>query len=185
MSYILQREVSIEESIAKFSPKFPKLFEAFEISCPELKKTAMTKWGSISDDFSFEFFHEIEDLLRGLPKKGINIHLWTAWDETSTLKILGDAGLDSFFSTINCGTSLYSKPLASNLKWDWSKIPKDSILMLGDSSTDMLGAQNINTISAAALWCNYSDQRSLVTAGVELFFYSPQEFFGWILQKLS
>lgn len=184
-SEVLDRNVSIEESILKFHTEFPKLFEAFGVECPELRGKALDRWSCISQDFSFDLFEGAEKLLHRVAKSPVNLHLWTARDEESTRKILRRHGLETLFKTMSFSNVDHPKPHSKSLTFNWCEAAKNSYLVVGDSSTDMVGAKKIGAISVAALWCKHSRESLLVGSGAEAYFYAVDEFEKWISEKIG
>jgi uncharacterized protein len=179
-SEVCQRPVSIQEAKEKFSPEFAHLFSFFEISHPKDQALALERWGTIACDFEYPLFNNVENLLATLLEKNLRLHLWTARDEISTKKILKALNITDYFTTLSFANSIQSKPHPGSLNFDWQAAKEHSIVMIGDSPTDIKGAQNINAISAAALWDPYADIDKLAHSGAELFFHEISEFHQWV-----
>lgn len=180
-SKVLERDVTLEESIRQFHPEFSRLFEAFDVHCIEKRSHAIQLWGDIAETFSYEMFEDAYDTLRKLSEsKKFQLHLWTARDEKSARKILSTHKMDHFFSTMSFATSSDSKPNGKSLNFDWRSAEGNSILVLGDSPTDIYGAKNINAIAGAALWDHPAKTHALVTAGAELFFPKLESVYDWL-----
>ena len=179
-SEILEREVTIQESIEKFHPEFSKLFDAFSLSCTSRRNLAVSRWGSVSERFTYALFDGVSELLNDLSRAGFHLHLWTAREEHSARNILTAHGLEHFFSSLNFATHIDSKPKASSLRMDWEAIDKNQIIVVGDSPSDIKGAKNIRAIGAAALWDSHAQKSLLVDAGAELFFHQLSDFRDWL-----
>lgn len=183
-SEILGREVSLSESKYNFHPEFSKLFEAYGVDCQTLKERAISIWGDISERFSYQLFEGTHDFLKRLSSKS-RIHLWTARDEKSTRSILKSLGIESLFTTMSFATDTESKPHGNSLKFDWKSADKNSTVVIGDSSTDIVGSKNIDSISAAALWDPHVHENALISSGAELYFYSLNELENWLDTKID
>ncbi|MBC7419549.1 MAG: VOC family protein [Bdellovibrio sp.] len=181
-SEALDREVTIQEAIEKFHPEFPKLFEAFDITCPIKKSKAISSWGTVSARFSYELFAGVQDLLAELRSQGFRFHLWTARDEFSARKILKSHQIEHLFSSLSFATDTISKPCANSLNFNWQSIGQNQVLVVGDSATDIVGAKNIQAIAGAVFWDTHSKYKSLVAAGAELFFYKPSDLKNWLIK---
>ena len=129
----------------------------------------------VSQTRSFELFDGILELLETLHSQGFRLHVWTAREEASTRQIMKDLALDRFFETLSSSTALVSKPHSDSVVFDWRSTPRDSVLMVGDSWTDMHGAKNIGAIAAAALWNTEVCPEHLSEEGAELYFRNPGE----------
>lgn len=179
-SKILNREVCLQEAIEKFHPEFPKLFESFEVNCLVKRREAIDIWGAISAEFNYHLFDGFRETLCKLKQQGFRLHLWSARDEFSARKILKHHEIEGLFLTCSFSTSESSKPMAQNLCFDWSMAGKNQTLVVGDSPIDMLAAQNVGAIGAAALWGAPWRKGSLVGAGAELLFYNLSDFTSWV-----
>jgi phosphoglycolate phosphatase-like HAD superfamily hydrolase/predicted metalloenzyme YecM len=183
-SEALEREVSLEESKAKFHPEFPKLFAAFEVTCPQKQKKAISAWGEVSERFSFPLFEGIKDLLENLSTRPFRLHLWTARDERSARAILASHDLDQIFTTMSFANEVHSKPHCISLKFDWKSAIPHTTLVIGDSPSDVIGAKNIGAIRVGALWDKNAKEISLISAGAELLFHELDEFKTWLDSKV-
>jgi phosphoglycolate phosphatase-like HAD superfamily hydrolase/predicted metalloenzyme YecM len=182
-SEVLKRKVTLKESTEKFQTEFSKLFSSFGISSDEQKHRVLTRWSEISQKFSYPLFKGVLGLLNLIKQKNINMHIWTARDQESSMYILNSLGIASYFKTMSFSNELESKPKISNLKFDWQGELSSSYLMIGDSITDMKASQNIKAIVAAALWDPCVSEDVLVSNGAELYFYQVDEFQKWILNQ--
>lgn len=180
-SQVLRRDVSPEEAVSKFHPEFSKLFEAFEISCENKKRSALQLWGEVAKDFSHEIFNGVLELFGELESRGkYRLHLWTARDEKSARRILSSHNLEHFFTSMSFANSTHSKPHGNSLNFDWRSSSKNSVLVIGDSPSDIQGAKNIGAIAVAALWDSNACQKKLVSAGAELQFREPNSLLQWL-----
>lgn len=182
-SKALGREVSLQESIDKFHPEFSKLFEAFAVTCRVKQRDAISDWGIVSSQFSYELFEGALETLNELKSHGIRLHLWTARDEYSARKVLSEHGIEDLFTTLSFATDVDSKPHANSLRFGWQGVGKNKVVVIGDSPSDIIGAKNIAAIGGAALWDTHSKRSSLVATGAELFFYEITDFKDWVLKS--
>ncbi len=180
---ILNREVTLTESIKNFHPEFSKLFTAFDITCPTKKNHAVQIWGKVSDRFSFKLFEGVHDLLLKLHGFGYKIHLWTARDEQSARRILKEHKIEDLFTTLSFATAVDSKPHGNSLKFDWKEASKNQFVVIGDSPSDIYGSKNTGALAAAALWDPYASKSALIKAGAELLFHQLSELEAWLIQK--
>ena len=185
LSNALGREVSLQESIDKFHPEFSKLFDAFAVTCPVKRSQAIASWGSVSSQFSYELFDGVLETLDGLKNHGFRLHLWTARDEHSSRKVLKEHGIENFFTTLSFATDIDAKPHSNSLRFDWKVVSKNQVIVVGDSTYDIIGAKNIAAIGGAALWDTHSKKSALVATGAELFFYKVTDFKDWMVSRSS
>jgi phosphoglycolate phosphatase-like HAD superfamily hydrolase len=88
--------------------------------------------------------------------------------------------MEQFFTTMSFASSTHSKPHSNSLNFNWRSSSKNSILVIGDSPSDIYGAKNIGAIAAAALWDTNICQKKLVAAGAELQFREPKGLSQWL-----
>jgi uncharacterized protein len=179
-SRLLGREVSLAEARRNHSADFPQLFEKFGIVDLVAREHGMHVWREVSQTRSFELFDGILELLETLRSQGFRLHVWTAREEASTRQIMKDLALDKFFETLSSSTAVVSKPHSDSVVFDWQSSPRDSVLMVGDSWTDMHGAKNIGAIAAAALWDTEVCPEHLSEEGAELYFRNPGELGAYL-----
>jgi len=182
-SKILNRTVSTDEAIKNFHPEFQRLFDTFGVEQAQQKAEAIELWGAISLKFEFHLFDGIKKMLIDLCEAGLRLHLWTARDEVSAMEILSFHGLTHFFQTLSFSSSLKSKPHQDSLLFNYKMAPKNSVIVIGDSATDIRGAHNIQALAGAAVWCVHSDYHLLEKSGAEIFFSKPDEVTNWILNQ--
>lgn len=97
-------------------------------------------------------FDGIQDLLEELKEKGIKLYVWTARDRKSTQEILKTLEISSIFEDISTATDGIPKPSPDGLETMLFEVDPKSVLMIGDSYTDMLGAQDFGCTSIGVLW---------------------------------
>jgi|GEM_PF-318054 len=179
-SRLLGREVSVEEARANHCADFPGLFDKFGVIDPSTRARGMDVWGEVSSGVSFSLFAGIAELLTELRALGFVLHIWTAREESSTRRILTQQGLEDFFETLSFSNPHVSKPHPDTLNFDWKSCAPNSVIVVGDSWTDMRGAANIGAIAAAALWDTEISADELCEQGAELFLKSPADLLSFL-----
>ncbi len=167
-SKALGREVSFEEAKEKFYTQFPQLFAAYGVTDPRLQEECLRSWGEFARMEIPPLFEGAKETLLQLGKKGLALHIWTARDKDSTMSLLEHHGILNFFASISCCTQFSSKPNVESLSWDFKLKAPQSLLMIGDSATDMTAAKNIGAIAGVAGWDPYLEESVLLAAGAEL-----------------
>ena len=180
---LCERPVTLAESEERFASEFAKLFVNFDVSCEHKKLHGVKMWSELALSARFDFFPGTIELLHSLKEMGFRLHIWTARDSTSTARILKRNGLDPLFDTISCSSGIEAKPSVAGVSLDWRNARPHSLLMIGDSPTDIHGARNIGAIAAAALWDLHACERQLTREGAELFFRKPEELVNWLVQN--
>jgi HAD superfamily hydrolase (TIGR01549 family) len=176
-------EVSLEQSIENYQPEFSKLLEAFLVTCPLKQKKAISMWGAVSEGFTYDLFDGAIELLNALSELNCRIHLWTARDEYSARKILSHHKIEKFFSTLSFATDVKSKPHPASLQLDWESAGRNQVIVIGDSPSDIIGAQNIRALGIGALWDPHTKKNPLIKSGADLFFHRPADLKEWIQSK--
>ncbi|MBC7466458.1 MAG: VOC family protein [Bdellovibrio sp.] len=182
-SKALSREVTMAEAKDKFHSTFEKLFEAFLIIDPIVKKKTADDWQSESKKIEYELLPNIFKMLTTLKDLGYRLHLWTARDEESGRVTLDQHQLTSFFTTLSFATIHSSKPAVENLRFDWFRAMPNSVIVVGDTASDVQGAKNIKAVAVGAIWEREDHEASLRKAGVEVCFSDPNEFLIWLQHR--
>ena len=99
-----------------------------------------------------ELFPYMEELLMDLKKQNFLLYVWTARPRNSALEILSKLNIVSYFEEFYCFDDGPSKPHPEGLGKLTAGIPKNKILHIGDSITDIEGAQNFGIDVMAACW---------------------------------
>lgn len=97
-------------------------------------------------------FDGISELLTELKEKGIKLYVWTARDRKSTQEILKTLEISHIFEDISTATDGIPKPSPDGLETMLYGVDPKSVLMIGDSYTDMLGAKHFGCTSIGVLW---------------------------------
>lgn len=94
----------------------------------------------------------IENLLEELSQKGVKLYVWTARERFSTVEFLKSLGIISRFEELSCSTDCAPKPNKEGLLDMLGQADPSTVIVVGDSGTDMVGAKNYGARSIAALW---------------------------------
>ena len=97
-------------------------------------------------------FGDIHDLLVELKSKGLKLYVWTARDRKSTQEILKNLEISHIFEDISTATDGIPKPSPDGLETMLCDVDPKTVLMIGDSYTDILGANHFGCCSIGVLW---------------------------------
>lgn len=100
-------------------------------------------------------FAGIEELLQSLSAGGAKLAVWTARDLEATKQILAHSGLSSYFSVCVSSTCTNEgKPHPEGLQKiaDHFACERDSMVMVGDFDSDMLGAKAFGIKAIRVAW---------------------------------
>jgi phosphoglycolate phosphatase len=132
--------------------------------------------GTLIDTSFFEYrlYPGIKELLLELSGEN-NLYVWTARGRASTLRLLEQSGLSSFFQDISTPDDAPQKPHIQGLKDLVGDVPKHSVCVIGDSSYDIIGAKSFGVLSLGAVWSKEARIESLREAGADFIVSHPSE----------
>lgn len=124
--------------------------------------------------FRYRLFPGIKELLSELALEH-RLYVWTARDRRSTLRILEELGVSSFFEAICTINDAPPKPHVGGLKDLVGSAPKNTICVVGDSSNDILGAKSFGVRGIGAVWSSGANALLLEDAGADFIVSHPSE----------
>ena len=122
----------------------------------------------------YKLFPGIKELITELSPHCL-LYVWTARGRSSTLRILEELGIYSYFNGFSTVDDDYPKPHVGGLMALVGKAPKKSICVIGDSSNDILGARNFGVMSIGATWAPDVQGQSLKDMGADFLVSHPSE----------
>ena len=162
MSTVLEREVNRDEVLKNYESDLLALAHNFGLKPDEddaLKDRLIKTWEAVAQKVNeekrhqFRLFPGIKDLILEL-SKDYQLYVWTARDRRSTLYILKDLEIASFFLEFRCVDDCAPKPLTEGLEQMVGDVDKDKVIVIGDSPTDIRGAKSFGVKSIAACWAD-------------------------------
>lgn len=136
-----------------------------------------------TSEFRYRLYPGIKDLLTEL-SKDCHLYVWTARDRASTLRILKELNVLSYFEQICTVDDAPSKPHVAGLSDMLGAIPRDSICMIGDTSSDIQGARNFGIRSIGVHWNSQSKKEVLKETGADFLTADPSACAEWLRQHL-
>ncbi len=124
----------------------------------------------------------IKDLLIALAADSI-LYVWTARDRRSTLRILEELGISTFFEQISTIDDAFPKPHISGLVDMLHDTKKSLICMIGDTSNDIIGAKNFGVKSIGVTWNRSASATVLKESGADFIAITPEDCLAFIAQK--
>ena len=112
-------------------------------------------------------------------------YVWTARGRSSTIKLLQDSGIYSFFDAISTPDDCIGKPHVEGLVSLVGNSSKSSICVIGDSINDILGAKNFGVLAIGATWNKLTRSEHLIQAGADFIVSHPSECSKLIQLKLK
>lgn len=105
-----------------------------------------------------ELYSGILEMLEQLNQNGVKLYVWTARSRYSTVEFLKSLGIISRFEQLRCSTDADPKPCASGLADMLGNPDPTSVIVVGDSFTDIAGAKSFGALSIGALWDSQDGQ---------------------------
>lgn len=157
MTIILNREVTLEEARSKYGPDLVYTANQFgldPVGSEIQRNKLMTTWKEVTAKQSndYKLFAGMKKLILDLLDQEFQVYVWTARDRRSTLKILEDQNVLQHFLELRCLDDTTPKPHPQGLLEMLEGVPKEKIMMIGDSWTDIDGASSFGIDSIGALW---------------------------------
>lgn len=122
----------------------------------------------------YKLYSGVKECLMALSADCI-FYIWTARGRTSTLRILDELGIRAFFESISTPDDHFTKPHVEGLIHLVGHVPKSSICVIGDSSSDILGAKNFGVLAIGANWNPEASADHLRDAGADFIVSHPEE----------
>ena len=177
MSDYLDREVTREEVDAKYHPDmrvFAKNF-GLEFSTKEEAQTVLNNFIEVLNrpEYKYDLFIGVKELILKLGEMGYRLYVWTGRDRASTLRILKELDVAKYFYDFRCMDDTIPKPHPMGLKELVGEFDPSKVIMIGDSTTDIQGANSFGCKSIGAIWCNFADEVRLKKMGADFIVSSP------------
>lgn len=103
---------------------------------------------------TLKIYPGISSLLINLHHRQVPCYIWTGRERHSVEDILTDNALMGYFVAMNCGDDAVPKPHPASLTNLLPQVDPASVLVLGDSVHDLIGARAYGAHFCAATWSN-------------------------------
>ena len=137
-----------------------------------------------TSSYKYELYPGIKDLILALAEN-FTLHVWTARDRRSTLRILDELGILAFFEGICTVDDALPKPHISGIQELVHDAQKSLVCVIGDTSNDIIGAKNFGVKSIGALWNGSGSRVVLLESGCDFLAIEPCECLEWINNNIS
>lgn len=107
-----------------------------------------------TDKAPYFLFVGMRELLVDLKSQGFSIYIWTARPRRSVIEIVKKLEIENFFEGIYCYDDGIPKPHPMGLESLTEGIPKNQIIHIGDSLSDIEGALHYGIEVVHACWNN-------------------------------
>lgn len=122
----------------------------------------------------YKLFPGIKELLVELSPHCL-LYVWTARGRSSTLRILEELGVYSYFNGFSTVDDAFPKPHVGGLLELVGPAPKHSVCVIGDSSNDVIGAKNFGVMCIGAAWNGSVPPQYLKDMGADFLVSHPSE----------
>lgn len=122
----------------------------------------------------YRLYPGIKELLLDL-SVDCTLYVWTARGRSSTLRALQDAGVSHLFTSLYTADDGVGKPYIAGLVNLVGEMTKQSVMMIGDTTNDILGANNYGIKSIGVLWNGEANALVLKEAGADFIATEPLE----------
>lgn len=124
--------------------------------------------------FPYQLFPGIKDLLLDLHHDHF-LYVWTARDRRSTRRILEESGVYHLFEKVCTVDDALPKPNIDGIQHLVGEFPKKSCCVIGDTSSDIMGAKNFGVLGLGAVWNIDAKVEILREAGADFIVSHPLE----------
>ncbi len=182
------KKIAMSEIKQKYTPHVSELFLAFNMdwSIPDLKDKLMLRWSEIANESKiyYPLFDGVLEMLETL-SKDFYLYIWTGRDRRSLQVVLKNTGIEHFFKDIQTADDSLSKPSPEGILKLVGDADKKSVIVIGDSHVDILGARNFNVSSIAVHWCPNIPKNLLISSGATYHAYNVSECMQFIKEHFN
>jgi phosphoglycolate phosphatase-like HAD superfamily hydrolase/predicted metalloenzyme YecM len=155
----LARELSAAETRAGARPTFPEFFANFGIVTPDARRAALAEfqrhWPELEPRCTVPV--GVRSLLSCLRSEGAVLHVWSARDDATVRSSLERFGLATLVDGVHAYDSTSEAPLGkpeptAELAAACTGPTARTVVMIGDSRSDALGAQRLGARFLQATW---------------------------------
>ncbi len=132
----------------------------------------------------YQLFAGIKELIQELSPHCL-LYVWTARGRSSTLRILEELGVSTYFDGVSAWEDSLPKPHVEGLQNLVGLFPRDSVCVIGDSPNDIIGAKNFGVLAIGALWNKEAQRDFLEDSGADFIVSHPSECSKLIEQNLK
>jgi len=152
------RKVSMSEIYAGYDADMLRCAKNFGLDLSDPSRL-LKRWGELSGQSArATVYSGIPEVLQTLEDAGHRLVVWTGRDRASTLEILRAAGILRYFEELVCADDTTPRPHHAGLAKLLDGEKKSQCLHIGDSYTDIQGANSYGIDSVGALWAEHASK---------------------------
>jgi phosphoglycolate phosphatase len=175
----MKTKISIDFVTERYTTRLDQCFHNFGIDASDqaTRERLNRRWQELDHDFGYDFnlYDGFPKLLSDLKNNNYQLYVWTARGRASTIEILKKLGIASLFTDFRCGDDTIRKPHPMGLEELVGGQDKKKCIMVGDSYSDVEGANYFGIASIGALWGESKNEQELKTIGATFLAYHPDE----------
>ena len=183
---LIERLVSDEEIIATFGPSEEGTIMALAPNFYKKGVEDYLRYYEEYHDMCPNPFEGIEDILKMLKEKRIQISMVTGKGKYSTDISLKKFSIDSYFEIIETGiVSGPSKPQGIQKIIDFYKhLDKSEFIYVGDAPSDISASREVGISVISVAWAKSAEPKKLKELSPNEIFYSITEFSEWLNARI-
>jgi phosphoglycolate phosphatase-like HAD superfamily hydrolase len=136
--------------------------------------------GTLMCPRTFRIYPGVQSILANLTHLGFSCYVWTGRERHSVEDILTDNDLLGYFVALSCGDDAAPKPQVGSLVKLLPNVHANSVLILGDSVHDLMGAQAFGANFVAAAWASPAIRVMFEQSGVTPIFDTVDSFKNYL-----
>jgi phosphoglycolate phosphatase-like HAD superfamily hydrolase len=102
--------------------------------------------------FPRSLYPGMKDLLKFLKNEEVKLFVWTARSRASTVSILEEQGILSYFEDICGSDNAAGKPSAAGIEFLLPGVKPENVIVIGDSLGDIIGGSKFGAHCIGAMW---------------------------------
>lgn len=170
----------------KYIPSWYELLEALGHKSPSKKiiNQIVREINTLNENYIDPLYPGIKTLISRLHKNNIATYIWTGRDRESAITLFEKHNIKDLFSDMMFMDTCIPKPNEDGLNRMLNGIAKSKIIMIGDSLTDLIGANNYGINCFIVDWHNKGKQKEFYNEGAELVTSDIDELYNNLIDRL-
>lgn len=183
----LGREITREEVLDKFIPEWVGLLENLGVEEPkkEMIDALIKETSAINLKSPVPILYPgIRDCLQELIDLEVACYIYTGRDRASAIRIFKAHDILKHFTEMSFSDTDIPKPHPDGLVRMLEDYPKDKMVLIGDSGTDIQGAKNFSIPCVGVDWEKNLNHQEFLDFGATHIVKEAQEIVEWVKQNL-
>jgi phosphoglycolate phosphatase/pyrophosphatase PpaX len=183
---LINRSLSDQEIIATFGPSEEGTIMALASGHFDLGLESYLNHYRQLHSMCPEPFEGIPPILDNLKSKGVRLGLVTGKGQGSTDISLTQFDLHGYFENVETGWQHGPRKVAAirNILTQHQLVPKQSVIYVGDSPSDIEASKKVGIPVVAAAWADSADSQLLDKLEPNALFHSVHDFSEWLEQRI-